>query len=99
MFISDTPATSAELASNILFICLDLRWTSCFFNFVALFLVLPVGELAMILRYEQYLIMGIENQKVESWTRFAQRGSSRVLVAGKPFVSDHSEKWMLSINA
>ncbi len=43
--------------------------------------------------------MGIENERIEGWTRFAQRGSSRVLVAGKPFVSDHSEKWMLSINA
>lgn len=39
-----------------------------------------------------------DDARVQGWVRFAQRGSSRVLDPKKPFKSDHSEKWMLSLN-
>lgn len=42
--------------------------------------------------------LGIDEPRVGAWLRYAQRGSSRVLNAGKPFSAAHSEKWMLSIN-
>ena len=42
--------------------------------------------------------IGIQDRRIASWARFAQRGSSRVLDSGKPFAPLFSEKWMLSLN-
>jgi predicted transcriptional regulator of viral defense system len=42
--------------------------------------------------------LAFDDSRIQSWLHFAQRGSSRVLNAGKPFNSNHSEKWMISIN-
>lgn len=44
-------------------------------------------------------VLGIDDIRVEKWLAYAQRGSSRVLDPGKPFSSNFSEKWMLSLNA
>lgn len=42
--------------------------------------------------------LGISNSEVLSWRRYAQRGGSRVLEAGREYTEPFSEKWMLSTN-
>ena len=42
--------------------------------------------------------LGLSHPTIESWKEFAQRGSSRVLVAGEPFRNIYSEAWCLSLN-
>lgn len=42
--------------------------------------------------------LGISHPTIESWKAFAQRGSSRVLVAGQPYNKNYSEAWSLSLN-
>jgi predicted transcriptional regulator of viral defense system len=44
-------------------------------------------------------VLRITNPKVDSWTTFAQRGGSRKLDPSRPFSSQFSERWMISINA
>lgn len=43
-------------------------------------------------------LLGVRDERVQHWTRHAQRGSSRRLDPEHPFAPTHSEKWMLSIN-
>jgi predicted transcriptional regulator of viral defense system len=42
--------------------------------------------------------LGLSHPTIESWKAFAQRGSSRVLVAGEPYSNIYSEAWCLSLN-
>ena len=42
--------------------------------------------------------LGLSSPVIESWKAFAQRGSSRVLVAGQPYQNIYSEAWSLSLN-
>ena len=41
----------------------------------------------------------MQNPQVETWKACAQRGGSRRLDPSRPFSSEHSETWMISINA
>lgn len=43
-------------------------------------------------------LIGINDARIESWMKFAQRGGSRLLNPSAPFESVFSEKWMLSLN-
>ncbi len=43
--------------------------------------------------------LGVSDARLDNWKCFAQRGSSRKLDPTKPFSSEHSETWMLSLNA
>ncbi|WP_230312638.1 hypothetical protein, partial [Paracoccus lichenicola] len=45
---------------------------------------------------DEYL--GISNSKVSSWLKYAERGGSRVLEAGRGYTEPFSEKWMMSVN-
>jgi len=43
--------------------------------------------------------LGIKDQRIEKWSRFAQRGGSRLLDPAKAYAPTYSERWMISINA
>ncbi len=43
-------------------------------------------------------VMGIDNDIVENWTKFAQRGGSRKLDSSYEYIADWSDKWKISLN-
>jgi len=43
-------------------------------------------------------LIAIKDPRIEAWTKYAQRGGSRLLNPSAPFESTFSEKWMLSLN-
>lgn len=43
-------------------------------------------------------VLNIQNDRVNNWMKFAQRGGSRVLDPNSPYAPQFSEKWMISIN-
>ena len=44
-------------------------------------------------------VLGINNPRIESWLKYAQRGGSRLLDPLRSYEPIYSEKWMISINA
>ncbi|WP_022954741.1 type IV toxin-antitoxin system AbiEi family antitoxin domain-containing protein [Leucothrix mucor] len=56
----------------------------------------PIDKVRMGYVLEEHL--GLSHPKIETWKTLAQRGGSRVLVAGQPFSETYSETWSLSIN-
>lgn len=44
-------------------------------------------------------LLQIEDQRIQSWVTFAQRGGSRVLNSENSYVPIFSKKWMISLNA
>lgn len=57
----------------------------------------PIAKVRAGYLLDELLAAG-DDERVQGWVRFAQRGSSRVLDPTKGFGGTHSEKWMLSIN-
>ena len=43
-------------------------------------------------------VLKIQNDRVNKWLEFSQRGGSRVLDPNSPYAPKFSEKWMISIN-
>ncbi len=43
-------------------------------------------------------VLNIQNDCVNNWMKFAQRGGSRILDPNSPYAPKFSEKWMISIN-
>lgn len=40
----------------------------------------------------------VNDPRVDAWQKFAQRGGSRKLDSSAPYLANHSEKWMISVN-
>lgn len=47
---------------------------------------------------DERLAIAVDDDRVQQWTRYAQRGGSRILDPDAPFAPTYSEKWMLSLN-
>ncbi len=42
--------------------------------------------------------LNIKNDRIEAWTKYAQRGGSRKLDPSSDYIPEWSEKWCISIN-
>lgn len=43
-------------------------------------------------------LAGASDPRIDDWQKFAQRGGSRKLDSSAPYLANHSEKWMISVN-